>query len=528
MNFSKVYSAQTNALQAYIVDIEVDISKKTLHAFSLVGLPDKAVEESRDRVSAAIKNNGFKSPKEKNQKVVVSLAPANLKKEGPNFDLGIAIAYLLASDDIKFDPCKKLFLGELTLDGHLRKINGTLALVRAAEKEGFEEIYLPAENAREGALIQGVKIFGVQTLCELIDHLNKKKTPNLPGLENLKTAQKILVPQAQTKIKRVGNSAPQIDFADVKGQETAKRGLEIAAAGGHNIAMFGPQGTGKTMLAKAFCHILPPLSFEDILEVTGIHSVAGLLRNNLVVQPPFRSPHHTASYVSIVGGGAFPKPGEITLAHKGVLFLDEFPEFEKRAIEALRQPLEDGAIHISRVKGAAKFPADFILIATMNPCPCGNYGTEKECVCSPSNLLRYRRKISGPIIDRIDMWVEVSNIDHRKLSKKDDGLERTVDIEKRTSAARKIQTERFKNAIKKTNGGIEVKDMEKLMILDADARKILNQSASQLGLSARAYHKVIKLARTIADLDTAEKAEKILSRHILEALQYRPKNFMGM
>ncbi len=517
MYFSKVHSAQINMLKAYIVDIEIDISKNTLNAFSIVGLPDKAVEESKDRVSAAIKNSGFKSPKEKNQKVIASLAPSKIKKEGPHFDLGIAIAYLLASEEIDFDSTKKIFLGELTLDGQLRQIDGTLPLVREAKRKGFQEVYLPLANAKEGALIDNIKIFGVKNLIELINHL---KSENLKEPEGL--IDKKLKPQPQTEINS-SDSTPLIDFADVRGQEMAKRGLEIAASGGHNIAMYGPPGTGKTMLAKAFCNILPPLSFEEILETTSIHSVAGLLKGELITHPPFRSPHHTASYISLVGGGTTPKPGEVTMAHKGVLFLDEFPEFEKRAIEALRQPLEDGIINISRSKGSTTFPADFILIATMNPCPCGNYGTEKECTCAPSSLLRYQRKISGPIVDRIDMWVEVSNIKHEKLSQKDSNSEKTDVIQKRVSNARKIQKERFKNSTTNTNSNMSAKDIENLITLDKQTQTILNQSASQLGLSARAYHKIIKLARTIADI---ERESQITSNHILEALQYRPKNLL--
>ncbi len=520
MSFAKVYSAQTSLLKAHIIDVEVDLSKG-LHNFALVGLPDKAVEESRDRVSAAIKNSGFKSPKNKNQKVVVSLAPADLKKEGPIFDLAIALAYLLASNDIKFDAHKKIFLGELSLDGELRKINGVLPLVEMAKRAGFDEIFLPAENANEAALIGKIDIFPVKNLIEVIEHLNIKRDEDAPRSE----VKKIEV-QPRTKIKSSDHQTIN-DFADIKGQEAAKRGLEIAAAGNHNIALYGPPGTGKTMLAKAFSGILPSLSFDEILEVTSIHSVAGLLTQDLITKRPVRSPHHTSSYVSLVGGGAVPKPGEITLAHRGVLFLDEFPEFEKRVLETLRQPLEDRIISISRAKGSAHFPAHFILIAAMNPCPCGNMGIKnKECVCSPSNIMRYQRKLSGPIIDRIDLWIEVPQVEHKRLSNSEDRTEPTFSIKKRVEKARKLQEKRFRKSDRKikTNSEMGAKDILSFVPLKEEVKNILNEAARKLDLSARGYHKIIKLARTIADL---EGGDEVKDRHILEALQYRPKSLLS-
>ena len=509
MSFAKVYSAQTTLLKAYIVNIEVDLSRG-LHSFSIVGLPDKAVEESRDRVSAAIKNSGFTSPKSKNQKVVISLAPADIKKEGPIFDLGMALSYLLAAGDIRFDPNEKIFLGELSLDGGVRKIHGVLPLILEAKKKGFKEVFLPEENAEEAALISGISIFGVNNLKDITQHLNTKS-------ENRKKLPK----QESTKIK-YDTPSYAIDFGDIRGQESAKRGLQIAAAGGHNIAMYGPPGTGKTMLAKALCHILPPLSFDEILEVTSIHSVAGVLDGALVTNPPFRSPHHTSSYVSLVGGGTFPKPGEVTLAHRGILFLDEFPEFERRVIEALRQPLEDNIVNVSRAKGSARFPANVMLVAAMNPCPCGNYGSNKECLCSPSTLSRYQRKLSGPIVDRIDMWIEVSNIDHDKLSGKKTETQETESIKKIVAKAREIQKKRFSSEKQdiKTNSEMGVKELDKYVELSGSVKDILNTAAKKLGLSPRSYHRVIKLARTIADLEESTSVEE---NHILEALGYRPK-----
>jgi len=517
MSFAKVYSAQVTLLKAQIVHIEVDLSKG-LYAFSVVGLPDKAVEESRDRVSAAIKNSGFKSPKQKNQKIVIALAPADLKKEGPVFDLGMALAYLLASEDIKFNPSGKIFLGELSLDGEVRKISGVLAIAEEAKKRGFEEIYLPKENAREAALIDGIKIFGVKNIQEVIAHLNKKRETDNEN-EQIKIEIK---PEPATKIEDREEEC-DIDFSEIKGQEMAKRGLEIAAAGGHNIAMYGPPGTGKTMLAKAFSHILPPLSFDEVLEITAIHSIARTLQGDLVSNPPMRSPHHTASYVSMVGGGAVPKPGEVTLAHRGVLFLDEFAEFDRRVIETLRQPLEEREINISRAKGSFSFPANFILIAAMNPCPCGNFGTKgKECVCAPINLVKYQRKISGPIIDRIDMWLEVSKVDHRKLSDNKSDGDSTKQIKNRVIATREIQKNRFADSKRgiKTNSEMNTRDLGKIINLKKEVKDILNASAEKLDLSARAYHRIIKLSRTIADLAGADEVEV---NHILEALQYRPK-----
>ncbi len=523
MSFSRVYSAQTHLLKGKIVTVEVDITKGTLHAFTLVGLPDKAVDESKDRMSSALKNSGFNSPKNQNQKIVISLSPADLKKEGPYFDLAIALAYLLSAEDIDFDPEGRVFLGELSLNGELQPIKGALPLTQEAKRLGYKEIFVPYANAEEAALVDGITVYGAKTLREVIDHIYKIKYDKKG--KALEAERPKLIPQAKTEIIHTEKNH-DIDFSDIRGQESAKRGLEIAAAGAHNIALSGPPGTGKTMLARVFSHILPDLETDDILEITGIHSIVGLLDDTLVTEPPFRAPHHTASYVSMIGGGANPKPGEVTLAHKGVLFLDEFPEFEKRVLESMRQPLEDNIVSISRARGSAIFPSNFILVAAMNPCPCGNRGNkDKACICKPNDLDRYSRKISGPIIDRIDIWVTVSNVDYTKLSNDTPTGEKTPTIKERVKNARAIQEKRFKKATRKikTNSDMNVKELGIFAPLALDVKELLNQSASRLALSARAYHRVIKLARTIADL---EASENITSAHILEALQYRPKTIV--
>jgi magnesium chelatase family protein len=514
MNFSRVYSAQVSLLNITRVSVETDISRG-LFAFTLVGLPDKAVEESRDRVSAAIKNSGYTSPKQKNQKIVISLAPASEKKEGPSFDLSIALSYLLAAEEVSFDPEGKIFFGELSLDGTLRPIHGVLPVTRFAKEHGFKEIFVPKDNAEEAALISGISVYGAESLKQVIDHLEGTRK---------------IAPTPLTKLTK-SVSVTRTDFSDVRGQERAKRGLLIAAAGGHNVAMYGPPGTGKTMLARAFTGILPSLSFEDSLEATSIHSVAGVLDRSpsgFITEPPFRAPHHTSSYVSLIGGGVTPKPGEITLAHRGVLFLDEFPEFERRVIESLRQPLEERMISVSRAKGTAHFPADVLLVAAMNPCPCGNYGFRgKPCICTPSALNRYRRKLSGPIIDRIDIWLEVDRVEPKDLGEEQGrevpDTDKTLHYRSLVEAAREIQRDRFKTSTKiKKNADMGARDLVTHVSLSDGARKALNLAAERLGFSPRVYHRMIKVARTIADL---ENAGTVTENHILEAVEYRPKKF---
>ncbi len=515
MSFAKVLSAQVSMLTGQIITVEADISRG-LNNFSVVGLGDKAVDEAKDRVGSALKNSGYSSPKHQNQKTVVSLSPANIKKEGNYFDVAIALSYLVSSGELTLSSVPQVFVGELSLDGGVKPVSGILPIAQAVRRSGISELYVPIDNIKEAALVPGISVYGFSNLKELVSHLDIATAKSGNGMKPK------LIPAKETEIEHI-DQIDETDFSLVRGQESAKRGLLIAAAGGHNIAMYGPPGTGKTMLARAFTALLPHLSKENILEVTGIHSTVIGQGGKLILRPPFRSPHHTASYVAIIGGGANVKPGEVTLAHRGVLFLDEFPEFDKRVIESLRQPLEDGIVTVSRAKGSATFPSNFILIAAMNPCPCGYAGTRvRSCSCGPQDIARYQRKLSGPIVDRIDMWVSVESVDYEKLSapnKKD--LENPI-LRSQILLARKRAMERFSRvgAPYNSNAELKVKDLDVLAPLNKPVRELLNISAEKLQLSPRAYHRIIRLARTIADL---EDSNEIQEKHILEALQYRPK-----
>jgi magnesium chelatase family protein len=501
---SKIYSSATYGIDAYLVEVETNVEKQ-IPGFTIVGLPDNAVKESRERVTTAIKNYGINFPR---RKITVNLAPADIKKEGSSFDLPIAVGLLTATDCItKTDMEDTVFLGELAFDGKLRPVKGALPVAVEVKKNNLRKLILPAESAAEASIVEGIDVYGMDNLAEVIQFLNGEVEK-----------EKIVT---DTNKLFGGINQYHIDFSDVKGQENVKRALEVAAAGSHNILMIGPPGSGKTMLAKRIPSILPPMTFDEALETTKIHSVAGILikERALVTERPFRSPHHTVSDAALVGGGSFPRPGEVSYAHYGVLFLDELPEFKKNVLEVLRQPLEDGKVTVSRSKLSLEFPANFMLAAAMNPCPCGYYtDTSRECTCVSTQIQRYMAKISGPLLDRIDIHIEVPAVKYKELSSEASG-ETSAQIRERVIAARHIQLDRFKD-LKNifNNGDMGSKEIRQFCKLDSAGSELMKMAMTRLGFSARAYDRILKVSRTIADL---EKSENILPQYISEAIQYR-------
>ena len=502
---AKVMSCAVVGLDGAIVEVEVDISSG-LPAFTIVGLPDAAVNESRERVRAAVRNSGFTFPM---KRITVNLAPADLKKEGPSYDLPIAVGILLGSEQLSADISQMLFLGELSLDGGLRHTHGILPMVAVAKDNGYATVFVPAPDAREAALVPGLTIVPISSLAELTAHLSGESP----------------IPPYRPPGDR--EDAPQadwsgVDLAHIKGQEHVKRALEVAAAGGHNVTMSGPPGSGKTLLARSLPSIMPAITTEEALEVTKIYSVSGLLPQDtpLVMQRPFRAPHYTISHAGLVGGGRLPKPGEVSLSHRGVLFLDELPEFGHSTLEALRQPLEDKMVTISRARGSVTFPANFMMVAAMNPCPCGYWGDPvKQCTCSAGAISRYQKRISGPLLDRIDIFVQVPRIEYEKLVDLKLG-ETSEQVRDRIERARSIQMERFRGTRLTCNAEMSPVEVRGFCQVDEDAQGLLRAAMKQLALSARAFHRILKLSRTIADLSGSE---AITSGHLAEAIQYRPR-----